>query len=74
MNLSADQLSGCACIICGRGDRPMLPLYVETPTSTMVFHCRTCDCSEAHARELVGSPESVTPAAESARPTTPQVP
>lgn len=47
------QLDGRACIVCGRDDRPMVPIYVETPTSTMVFRCETCACSDERAREII---------------------
>ena len=42
--MTPEQLDGFACIVCGRSDRPMVPIYVETPTSTMVFRCSSCDC------------------------------
>lgn len=43
--LSESQMDGRACIVCGRGDRPMVPIYEETPTSTMVFRCSGDDCA-----------------------------
>lgn len=53
--LNREQLSGCACIVCGRTDRPMEPIMVETEWSTMVFRCAApeCECSEERAREMV---------------------
>ena len=45
--LSPQQLAGCACIVCGRSDRPMVPIYVETPTSAMVFACVACPAPSA---------------------------
>lgn len=53
--LNADQLCGCACIMCGRKDRPLAPIMVETQFSTMLFHCtaQECACTKAEARAMV---------------------
>ena len=42
--LTEAQLNGTACVVCGGngGAEGMLPLGVETQTSTEVFHCCTC--------------------------------
>lgn len=52
-SLTEAQLDGRACLICGRTERPMVPIYVETPTSTMLFRCESCECSDERAREIV---------------------
>ncbi len=51
--LNEDQLSGGACLVCGRGDRPMLPIMVETAWTTMLFRCADCECSDDEARAMV---------------------
>lgn len=38
------QLEGCACVVCARSHRPMLPLDIETRRSTHLFHCDHPEC------------------------------
>lgn len=37
--LTLAQLSGLACVQCGRSDRPMVPTGIETPHSSTTFRC-----------------------------------
>ena len=55
--LNGEQLSGCACIVCGRGDRPLVPIMVETKWATMVFRCQVCSCDKKTARKLIAEAE-----------------
>ena len=59
--LNSDQMSGCACVVCGRGDRPLVPIMVETEWSTMLFHCDApeCACSDEQARAMVEATQRV---------------
>ncbi len=42
--LSYEQMDGRACICCGRGDRGMVPLGLETSVSSEVFRCDDPAC------------------------------
>ena len=43
--LTAEQLNGCACVVCGSNQRAMIPLGLETSTSTEVFRCDREECA-----------------------------
>lgn len=43
--LTPVQLDGCACVVCGSNQRPMIPLGLETSTSTEVFRCDRDECA-----------------------------
>jgi hypothetical protein len=50
--LTPAQLDGCACVICGESSRPMLPLGIETRSSSDLFACDRPECAAdvAHVR------------------------
>ena len=43
--LTPEQLDGCACVVCGSNQRPMIPLGLETSTSSEVFRCDRDECA-----------------------------
>lgn len=43
--LNREQLDGLACVVCGENCRPMIPLGVETSTSSDVFRCDREECA-----------------------------
>jgi hypothetical protein len=43
--LTAEQLDGRACVVCGSNQRPMIPLGLETSTSSEVFRCDRDECA-----------------------------
>lgn len=43
--LSPAQLDGTACVVCGDSHRAMLPIGVETKSSTETFRCDRSECS-----------------------------
>ena len=43
--LTYDQLDGCACVVWGSNQRPMLPLGLETSISSEVFRCDRDECA-----------------------------
>jgi len=40
--LTAAQLDGRACAVCGHDDRPMIPLPNLSPTRSQMFKCEQC--------------------------------
>lgn len=69
--LNAEQMSGCACIVCGRADRPLQPIRVETEWSTMLFRCNVpeCECSDDQVRVMVAATNRATECDCSSSPT-----
>lgn len=49
--LTDEQLSGCACVVCGRDDRAMVPVPIETKQSVMLFRCESCGRGEDEISE-----------------------
>jgi Domain of unknown function (DUF6429) len=43
--LTQEQLNGCACVVCGSNQRPMVPLGLETSLSPEVFRCDREECA-----------------------------
>jgi hypothetical protein len=43
--LTPEQLNGCACVDCGSNQRAMIPLGLETSTSTEIFRCDRDECA-----------------------------
>ena len=43
--LNQDQLDGCACVTCGDIHRAMIPLGIETRSSTELFRCDRPECA-----------------------------
>lgn len=43
--LTPAQLNGCACVACGDSHRPMIPLGIETRTSSELFVCNRSECT-----------------------------
>ena len=52
-HLTFEQLDGQACVVCGENFRPMIPLGLETSTSTEVFRC---DFGEQHRGQAMTLP------------------
>ena len=50
--LTPSQLDGCACVICATSHRPMLPLGLETRSSSELFHCDRPECAATPAQIL----------------------
>lgn len=47
--LTPAQLDGCACVACGDSHRPMIPLGIETRSSTELFRCNRPECATTAA-------------------------
>lgn len=43
--LNQAQLAGCACVACSDSYRPMIPLGIETRSSTELFRCNRPECA-----------------------------
>lgn len=43
--LNPTQLDGCACVTCGESHRPMLPIGIETRSSSDLFRCDRAECA-----------------------------
>lgn len=43
--LTPAQLDGCACVVCAASHRPMLPLGIETRSSSELFACDRPECA-----------------------------